>query len=387
MTGTDAHPPLPLDAIRRLAGLPPDDAPTLGGGYSHVVVGIDRSHVLRFARPDRAVRLRHEASILRTIHASRETGPVRNRLPRVVAEIEGDALPSAGGRRPGSPLTGPAPRDWSGYRRARLRSPEYAALTGPAPRDWSGWHGLVIPRFHGTNAFRAWLGADEARRSGWVAQAVGILREVHRIRGGTYVAGWFDTRHEAAGHDWRATYRHYLDDLSARLSTADLGGARPLVTAATRAAFDRLDSLAYVAGPVMGHGDFHLHNVVVDGDLVTGIIDWEWAGPTEPDADLAHLLRWAAFPAHPADEDLEASVSASDFAIVAPAAWEAYPEVAGTPDLEARHLVYQVSHDLHALTRDPRSAQATTRLAAWLDGRLASLMPGAATSPSGTGAT
>jgi thiamine kinase-like enzyme len=120
--------------------------------------------------------------------------------------------------------------------------------------------------------------------------------------------------------------------------------------------------LATQFGPRPGHGDFHSHNVVVDG---AGVIDWEWGGLTEPDADLAHLLRWSQFPAHPADEYLKGRVSAPGSANVAPTVWSACPEVATLADLDVRPFTHLVKHDLHQPIAFPVSMQAVERLDAW----------------------
>jgi Ser/Thr protein kinase RdoA (MazF antagonist) len=342
MSDTSPVPSFPLDAIRNAIGLHDAvvDARPLAGGYSHHVIALNDEYVVRIAEPARAARLIHEGLAISALQAHPATAPIRDRIPTVIAAITGD---------------------------------HHGGDASPTAAPSADWHALVIPQFRGANAFRAWLPADTARRIRWVTQFVTILRHVHAIHQPSYVAGWFGTRHDHAGTDWRTAHAAYLDDVAPRAAAAT--GNDPLVVEAIAAARHRLDALAYAVGPVFGHGDLHLHNVIVDGDTVTGVIDWEWAGATEPDADLSHLIRWALFPAHPADEDLEAFVSAADFATVPPAIWAAYPEAAATPDLEARMVVYLVEHDLHALIGDPDSTQARARLGAWLAGHLRHVMP------------
>ena len=41
--------------------------------------------------------------------------------------------------------------------------------------------------------------------------------------------------------------------------------------------------------PVLVHGDFNIHNVLADGDVVTGILDWECAMIGAPEQDLAYV--------------------------------------------------------------------------------------------------
>lgn len=39
--------------------------------------------------------------------------------------------------------------------------------------------------------------------------------------------------------------------------------------------------------PVLVHGDYRMGNMVVDGDRITGVLDWEMAAPGDPIVDLA----------------------------------------------------------------------------------------------------
>lgn len=324
----------------------------LTGGYSHGVYALGDKHVLRFAVPERAERLRHETLTLNDLGARPDLAGIADRLPKVVASFDAGK-----------------------------------ATDGRCRSKWRGWHGLIINRFPGSNAFRAWLDADDVTRLGWVREAVRILRSVHGFPEGLhsgrgpllpadrYTCGWYGTRIQVAGTDWRECHRAYLSELGALLAAGVKVGHRNLIEASIAACVSRLDVMTTVWGPRPGHGDFHLHNIIVDGASVTGLIDWEWGGLTEPDADLTHMLRWSLFPAHPADEDLEDLVSAEDFVGVPSAVWSAYPEAASTKGIEDRIFVYLVEHDLHQLSQHPESPQAIIRLEAWLGGAHLGLTP------------
>ena len=353
---------LPADVLRTIVPEwdPTADPPSeLTGGYSHRVFALGQRHVVRLAPPDRAHRLRHEALILAELAGRDDVETFRHVLPQVVGEFD--------------------------VNMAHAENPSHAV--NATQSHWDRWRGLVINRFAGVNAFRAWLDASHAVRQSWVRQAVTILRAVHgfgpttgrrTMRRGdndAYVAGWYATRIEIAGRDWRSAHQKYLTTLRDRLASALTGKRRALVGASISACNARLDALGTRLGPCPGHGDFHLHNIVVSGAQVTGVIDWEWGGMTEPDADLAHLLRWSLFPSHPADEDLEHRVSPRDFSDVPSAVWEAYPEIAKLAGLEERLFVYLVEHDLHQLVGFPDSTQATERLEAWHAGAVREVMP------------
>ncbi|MGQ0622895.1 MAG: phosphotransferase family protein [Panacagrimonas sp.] len=57
--------------------------------------------------------------------------------------------------------------------------------------------------------------------------------------------------------------------------------------------------------PVLVHGDFNIHNILVDDNQVTAILDWECAGFGAPEQDLAYIqphisrhIEWERFVSH-----------------------------------------------------------------------------------------
>jgi aminoglycoside phosphotransferase (APT) family kinase protein len=57
--------------------------------------------------------------------------------------------------------------------------------------------------------------------------------------------------------------------------------------------------------PVMVHGDFNIHNVLVEGDRITGILDWECSNFGTPEQDLSYIkphisnhISWDRFVSH-----------------------------------------------------------------------------------------
>ena len=76
------------------------------------------------------------------------------------------------------------------------------------------------------------------------------------------------------------------------------------------------------------HGDFHHANVLVDRDEVTGVLDWEIAGPGDWRFDLVVL----AFGCHIAPGSCEPAASSWSprrFASTAPTTWRRYDGVPG----------------------------------------------------------
>jgi aminoglycoside phosphotransferase (APT) family kinase protein len=144
------------------------------------------------------------------------------------------------------------------------------------------------------------------------------------------------------GHDRYA--RRLIRELRGYAPDAE----RSVLIDAAEAAYARHHTvLAYQVGPRLIRGDLHLSNVIVVDNHVTGI-DWKHARGDEPDLDLAHLIRWAVYPADAAEVALERSVTAADYLPLIDMLLEAYHEVAGVPALATRMLRYQVEHGLQA---------------------------------------
>ena len=246
---------------------------------------------------------------------------------------------------------------------------------------------LLLTLLPGDNLFRSWLGAPDDVRAGVAGELAGAIRRIHAIATARYQIGYYATALRDWDGTWLAGHDTYMERLLGRvragpLDAESVGLARDAEAfyAAHRAALER------AVGPRFTHGDLHLYNVIVAEGHVTGIVDWEWSydGGGEPDFDLTHLVRWALYPADPAEEALEARVTAADYAPLIPALLAAYPEVAATPTLLARMTIYQLEHELHALIQcaqwwpdSPTAAEKPKRrLRGWLhEGVLARYFP------------
>ncbi len=96
------------------------------------------------------------------------------------------------------------------------------------------------------------------------------------------------TLHDAPLPPWPGTS---IDELAARLAAAaDWFAASEVLPAdAVRRHRQLAEAVLRPHEPRFIHGDLHLEHVFVDGDQVTGIIDWSEAAPGHPMSDLAAL--------------------------------------------------------------------------------------------------
>jgi len=312
----DRNPPEALTRFRRL-----------GGGYSNLVCDLNDRYILRvFFRPGWD---RQFAAERATLEALRDVPLV----PRVLRA--GVVLPRKGG---------------------------------------AAWPTLLLTKCPGDHAFRAWLDAAPPVRTRLVQEMVATIRQVHARPAERYTVGFGLLVADGSNVTWQhlhdAAITRLLDTVRANRLSPALAGLVDETEAYYQA---HRAALEYQVGPRLVHGDLHLHNMITDGERLTGIVDWEWAHGGEPDADLAALIRWALYPAHPAEEELEARVSASDYApTLIPALLAAYPEVATIPHLTARLTIYLLVADLEQLARFPGAPthQPEQRLRGWLRERV-----------------
>ena len=96
------------------------------------------------------------------------------------------------------------------------------------------------------------------------------------------------------------------------------------------------------SGSALVHSDFRLGNVLVDGDTVTGVLDWELASIGDPLVDLGYLLAaWAEPGAEPATpiERLGAATAAPGF----PTRAELVERYANTSGRDASSLAWYLT--------------------------------------------
>jgi aminoglycoside phosphotransferase (APT) family kinase protein len=181
-----------------------------------------------------------------------------------------------------------------------------------------------------------------------------------------YTFGFYQSARAMRGSTWAAGHAEHFAWLVRRARHVPVGRElMGLIEGADAYFAAHHEALAYAVGPRLIHGDLHLYNVLAEDGRVTGIIDWEHAAGSEPDFDLANLIRWALYPAHPAEEELEEMSTRALFAPLIPVLRACYPEVAAVPRLLERITIYELEHDLHQVAHGGAN-QPAERLRGWL---------------------
>ena len=118
------------------------------------------------------------------------------------------------------------------------------------------------------------------------------------------------------------------------------------------AAAGRLSELADAAparGEVALHGDFYLGNILIHGDHVSGLMDFEFARMGPPDLELISLIRGL---------DAESRLGVRRPPLLTWLA-EDYPDLFDTPDLDRRLWLYALAYTIrHVIFWPPDRAEA-----------------------------
>lgn len=127
---------------------------------------------------------------------------------------------------------------------------------------------IVMTRVTGTVPV-GWHTVPEPARTRLAEQAIDALAALHRL--------------DPAALGEPVTPADDLRRLERRLER--VGPAPPIVAGALAWLARRVPDPPRL--PTIVHGDFRMGNLVVDGDRLTGVLDWEMASPGDPLSDLA----------------------------------------------------------------------------------------------------
>ncbi len=229
-----------------------------------------------------------------------------------------------------------------------LPLPEVLATSsrGDVSGEW-----IVTRRLAGLTLAEAWPSLDaDARRS--IGRQLGAsLRALHGSDIDLAPGWWVDAQEPANFHN---AYRPPV-----AVTPPMIQGARARLDA-DAAMLDEVDALLAERLPlfhgdahVFVHADVHGHNLLVDGDRLSGILDWEGAHSAPADVDLDMLLRWCAaaheFPERPGATTV---LEPGDVLPLVDHVREGYHQLFEGPHLRERLEVYEVQWQLVQLHFD-----------------------------------
>ena len=199
----------------------------------------------------------------------------------------------------------------------------------------SGGEVIVLERLPGTNLEDAWPAISSGARVSIVHQLGQLVRTLHSIPLKEWMRNPVFDEAITTG-DARNAYHappHEIDML-----TATALNARPGITELlTRTHVFVQSHLELFANDEdefrFVHVDLHFRNVMVEGETITGIIDFEGARPAPVDVELDMLARWLR---------QRISSEPANYHRVIPDLRDAYPALFDVPNLVNRLEVYEI---------------------------------------------
>lgn len=200
-------------------------------------------------------------------------------------------------------------------------------------RDADGEY-LVLERLPGVTLDAAWRALTTGQRRRLVTELAGIMRRLHALEPAAWMANpWVADamagKYADAYHAPPSLFGKLIG--SARRVRPDASPVLDLVAAFTAR---RLDAFAGdIDVPI--HTDLHFRNVLVDGDHISGVIDFEGfrLGPADTELDMfLRSIRWAL--PTPGEASLDYEMVPRWFS-------GAYPALFGHPRLIERLEVYE----------------------------------------------
>lgn len=205
---------------------------------------------------------------------------------------------------------------------------------------------VVLRRLPGEPLARVWLREEShARRRELVRQWVGLLRTIHEVR--LPACGGFHGGELVPAASWRAYLGGRIERRLSRVRACP--GADTVLLDAIAATWRRHAAALELAEPCLVHRDLHFGNVLVEGDRITGVIDFEAAVAAPADYELDQIGRFLRWPTLFLEPELGARATRDRCAEVWSLLREGYPALAQVPDLRSRLVVYALEYELACL--------------------------------------
>jgi aminoglycoside phosphotransferase (APT) family kinase protein len=229
--------------------------------------------------------------------------------------------------------------------RLRRKAPVPEILAVDTSRTLIDADYMLARRLPGESLTSAWLHASPASRERLAIAFAELLRRLHAER--FPACGRFEAGELEAFPSWQ---NYFAVRFERRLG---LVGAFPNADRDLLRAIEsrwRRGAACLQGGDAMlVHRDLHFGNVLVDGERITGVLDFEASVAGPPDYELDQIRRFVRYPQLFVEPALEAPVSRESFAALRPLLQRHYPELFATPRLRERLALYSLEYDLAAL--------------------------------------
>ncbi len=145
---------------------------------------------------------------------------------------------------------------------------------------------MVENRLPGSNINLTWKDLKEEKHEKIAKNIVDFLERIHQETGSYF----YDVQR---GKSYRDLFSALSDEAKENMEVIEkTGQAKDLLADIKKGIADEQakEKLEKIKNPCLVHGDMIIHNLLTDGEQLTGVIDWELARWGDPDHDLARLV-------------------------------------------------------------------------------------------------
>ena len=213
--------------------------------------------------------------------------------------------------------------------------------------NFEGKHYILMERVTGRKLSESWLGFTEQEREGFIAQIADQLRIFHSIRFDKYSPQRpieFDNFEDAI--KWQTSFDgiHFDAETQGQVQSLESFFRNKIVT------------LNETGTAVFVHNDFHLGNVLYEGDRLTGIIDFDFSRQAPKDYELWHLVDFFRWPKYYVEKSQESTWEGYRSSTELKQFKKYYPELFSKADLPTRIRLYLID-DIIGTLRDGAKAK------------------------------
>jgi aminoglycoside phosphotransferase (APT) family kinase protein len=219
---------------------------------------------------------------------------------------------------------------------------------------------VIYHKIAGENLYGRWHLFDDLQRRDLTRQICGILRSINEAPYRGFVEAFGIDGTQSWCDRMCASINGYLEKTHAQ------GFLSPEMIAKTRCFLERNADVLRYEKKALTHCDPHFDNLLVSGEEIVGIVDFEGTDVMSIDYVLDLVARMVRQPRKYASEQSEPFVKAEDYAKLLHWYEEFYPEAFAFPDLDRRLAIYAVEHSVEEIFYYPRGEEARRELAGYV---------------------
>ena len=216
---------------------------------------------------------------------------------------------------------------------------------------------MIYPKIEGDNLYSKWHLINDKERKGIVKQLCNLLRVINKTKYDRFVKK-FKIK---LSNDWHGKTLSKLRNSLKKVSRKKLLSQKFIEV--IKNFIDDNHHILKEQKMALVYWDVHFDNILVQGNKVVGILDFERTEIASMDFALDIVKRMADYPKKYMSEKSEKFARKKDYAKLLDWFKEFYPELFKFNDLDRRLGLYSVGHDLDTLIWYPKSKEVRQMIA------------------------